>query len=183
MAKPSRPTSASMADEHVGRSRGRDQLAVADRGERLDAEEHAVLEARERRGGGAGDRAGPGQPVERREQQVGGEVARGHQREQARDRQREQRVIGVVGVERAQVVAADVERAVAIEQPDAAPLGELAAEPEVLVQPFLSGVNRAQLGSSIITLAPGPFDVRRRTALRLQDPGTGSSARRFCGGL
>ena len=53
-------------DEDIGRSRGRDEFAVADRGERLDAEEDAVLEAREGRGGVAGDRVGPGQPVDKR---------------------------------------------------------------------------------------------------------------------
>jgi hypothetical protein len=40
-------------------------------------------------------------------------------------------------MERAEVVAPDVEAAVSIEQPGVAPLRELAAETEILVQPFL----------------------------------------------
>ena len=124
-------------DQEVGRSRVRGELAVADSGEGLDAEEEAVLKARERRGGGAGERVGAGQPVQRCEQEVGGEVADSHEGEQARDWKREKRVIGVVGMERAQVVAADVEGAVAIEQANTTALRELAAEAEVLVEPFL----------------------------------------------
>jgi len=46
-------------------------------------------------------------------------------------------VIDVVRMERAEVVAPDVEAAVSIEQPGVAPLREFAAEAEVLVQPFL----------------------------------------------
>jgi hypothetical protein len=42
-------------------------------------------------------------------------------------------------MERAEVVAPDVEAAVSIEQAGVAPLRELAAEAEVLVQPFLMG--------------------------------------------
>ena len=104
-------------DQNIGRSRVRDQLAVADGGERLDAEEHAVLEARQGRGGGARDRLRAGEPVEAREQEVHRDVARRHQESRARDRKGNQRVIDVVRMERAQVVAADVEAAVAVEQP------------------------------------------------------------------
>ena len=121
-------------DQDVRRARVRDQLAVADGREGLNAEEETVLEACERRKRRAGQRVRARQPVQRREHEVGGDIADHHQGDQAGNRKREQRVVRVVGMERAQVVASDVEGAVAIEKSDAAPLRELAAEPEVLVE-------------------------------------------------
>jgi hypothetical protein len=64
-------------------------------------------------------------------------------------------------MERAQVVAADVEGAVAIEEAGAAPLGHLAAEPEVLIEPFLFRQFRHDPASLILGNNGGWLQFRR----------------------
>jgi hypothetical protein len=89
--------------------------------------------------GSAGQRVRSGQPVQRREQHVDHNVERSHQAQQSRDWQREQRVIGVEGVKRTEIVPADVERPVVVQQACAAALGELSAETEIFAQALLLG--------------------------------------------
>ena len=61
------------------------------------------------------------------------------QADQLRERELEQRVVGVVRMERAEIIAPDVERAVVVEQARAGPLREAAAEAEILAKAILLG--------------------------------------------
>ena len=132
-----RQREAHQADERLDRHQQVDQHAVrghpavADRRERLHAEEERVLEALERRAGvPAVERVRAAQEVEQGEQQVRGEVAGRDQREEARPGDREQGVVERERAEERQPLAHDVEAAVAVEQPALALLRDAVPKPK-----------------------------------------------------
>ena len=122
-------------DQAVRGRAGRAELTVADGGQRLHAEEEGLQEPLPRgEGRGAVEGSGTAQQVADREQEVQqgvGAEQRGIERPQRRV---QHRVVEAQRPQEGQVLARDVEAAVAIQEPGPGLLEDLAAEAEV---PFL----------------------------------------------
>ena len=116
-------------DHEVGGERGRHDVAVADRRERVDAEEERAGGRAERVAAGEGP--GAARQVRNREDGVDGEKAGNQQGEHLRPREPQQRVIAEKVAPPVPLADADVEGAVAVDQAIAAPAGDHAAEAEI----------------------------------------------------
>ncbi len=141
--QPRRQRETQEADERLDRYQKVDERAVrghapvADRRERLHAEEEGILVAGEARSRvPAIERVRAAQVVEEGEQQVRGEVAARDQQKEARPRRREQRVVDRERAVERQPFADHIEAAVAVEQPSRAVLRDAAAEAEILSRVF-----------------------------------------------
>src|SRR5262249_28580356 len=103
--------------DHVRRHAVRDDVPVADRRQRFDAEEER---AAERAAGLARrnpvERARTAGQVEERKEDVRGEVARGDQREESWPADREEKMVRRQPREKRKAAAARIERAVAVEE-------------------------------------------------------------------
>ena len=127
-------------DHDVGRHPVRGDLAVADRGERLDAEEERLAESSaEHRRAGAEQGVGSARQIRHGEHEIQHEIGHDDDAEKARPRDRQQHVVRREALEESQAGPRDVERAVAIEQALPALAADDRAEAEIAIARLLLG--------------------------------------------
>jgi hypothetical protein len=118
----------------------RTNLAVPDRGERLDAEEERLAQASaEHRGTRPEQRVTPARQIGHREGQVQHEIGQSHESEKPGPGNRQQQVIRREALEDPQTRSHDVEGTVAIEQALPALAADDGAEPEIAVARLFVG--------------------------------------------